>query len=40
MRDGVCGVAICANLERILVLDFEEITNLAEDSCDRQIVHV
>jgi len=40
MKDGVGGVAVGADLERILVFDFEEIADLAEDACDRRIVHV
>jgi hypothetical protein len=40
MKDGVGGVAVGADLERILVFDFKEIADLAEDACDRRIVHV
>ena len=40
MRDGVGGVAVRADLERVLVLDFEEIADLSEHARDRQIVHV
>ncbi len=39
MRDVLRGVAIRANLERVLVLDFEEIANLGEDPRDGEIVH-
>ena len=39
MRDGLRGVAIRPDLERVLVLDFEEIADLGEDPRDGEIVH-
>ena len=39
VRDGLGGVAIRADLERVLVLDLEEIADLGEDACDGEVVH-
>ena len=39
MRDGLRGVAICPDLERVLVLDLEKIADLGEDPRDGEIVH-
>ena len=38
VRDDVGAVAVRANLERVLVLDFEEVGNLPEDARDRGVI--
>ena len=39
VRDGLRGVPVRANLERVLALDFEEIGDLSEDARDGQVFH-
>ena len=37
--DGLCGIAVGTNAERILAVDFEEIGGLVKDGSDGFIVH-
>ena len=46
LRNGRCrvdhrlgGVPVGADLERILALDFQEVRDLRENACDREIIH-
>ena len=39
VRHGLGGIAVCANLERVLVLDLEQIADLGEHARDREVVH-
>ena len=37
--DDLRGVAVCADLERVLRLDFEQVGDLAEQACDCEVFH-
>ena len=39
VRDRLRGVAVRADLERVLALDFEQIADLGEDAGDGEVVH-
>jgi hypothetical protein len=39
VNDRVSGVAVRTDFERVLVLDFEQIANLVEDTGDGEVVH-
>jgi hypothetical protein len=39
VRDGVGGVAVRADLEGVLPLDFEQIADLGEHAGDDEVVH-
>ena len=39
MRDGLAGVAVSADLEWILSLDFEQVADFSQDAGDREILH-
>ena len=39
VRDRVGGVAVRANLERVLALDLEQVGDLGEDARDGEVVH-
>ena len=39
VRDRLRGVAVRADLERVLALDFEQIADLGDDAGDGEVVH-
>ena len=38
-RHALSGVAVRADLERVLRLDLEQVGNLAEQACNGEIIH-
>jgi hypothetical protein len=39
VRDGFGGVAIRTNLEGVLVLDLEEVSDFSQYARDRKVIH-